>query len=452
MAYKTLYERDRDENPDIYYQERDKANAAGITPYTWSEFMQTYGDVYNANGGGTYTTANQVNAPSNVVNADYSILNSTGVQAVLQQNKDTWSNLNNQYKQLLNAGDAAGAAAAKAERDAVHADQERIRGMAGYVGGTDGSQYITGVNFNTPKEEENQGIFRLYDQYYDNPYGIAGNTGYSSGYASTLDGLVNGILNREAFSYNKDTDPLYQQYADSYTRGGQRAMQDVLAQISARTGGIASSYATGASQQTFNNYMAQLADKVPELYQIRYNEYLNELEQQRADVDMVLGIDNTYYDRYRDTVADQQWQQSFDYNAAVDDRNYNYNANADQRALAQSQVDAILSAGGTPSAQLLQQAGYSSEYAAALQSYYAQQNAPRYVPEEQPAPIVQDEKGPTRPEEWYTDENYVATVKRMLDRQGEYEQMVDLLDTLATEGRLNENQLNELLDYIGVKK
>jgi hypothetical protein len=72
--------------------------------------------------------------------------------------------------------------------------------------------------------------------------------------------------------------------------------------------------------------MAQLADKVPELYQIRYNEYLNELEQQRADVDMVLGIDNTYYDRYRDTVADSQWQQSFDYNAAVDQRDFDYNA------------------------------------------------------------------------------------------------------------------------------
>ena len=36
----------------------------------------------------------------------------------------------------------------------------------------------------------------------------------------------------------------------------------------------------------------------------------------------------------------------------------------------QSQVDAILSAGGTPSAELLEQSGYSQEYANALRNYY----------------------------------------------------------------------------------
>ena len=158
-------------------------------------------------------------------------------------------------------------------------------------------------------------------------------------------------------------------------------MQDVLAQISARTGGMASSYGTSASQQTFNNYMAELADKVPELYQMRYNMYLDELNQKRQDLDTVLGIDDMYYGRYRDTVGDQQWQQQFDYNAYRDSvadsqwqQQYSDSLTSDSRKLAQNQVDAILQAGGTPSAALLQQAGYSNEYAEALMAYYNKKN------------------------------------------------------------------------------
>ena len=106
-------------------------------------------------------------------------------------------------------------------------------------------------------------------------------------------------------------------------------MQDTLAQVSARTGGLASSYAESAAQQTYNNYMAQLADKVPELYQLAYSMYMDELGQDRADLSMLQGLDDTAYGRwsddrnfgynaYRDQVADRQWQQQFDYNASRD--------------------------------------------------------------------------------------------------------------------------------------
>ena len=281
------------------------------------------------------------------------------------------------YKQQYEAAKLAGDQAAM---NAAHEAAQQVRYKYGYSGGVDGNQHNT-IVANT------KGMATEDDDWYGGNAG--GNGGYRNGYQSMIDGLMNGILNREPFSYNKDTDELYQQYKDSYTRGGQRAMQDVLAQVSARTGGLASSYAAGASQQTYNNYMAQLADKVPELYQMRYNMYLNELQQQRADLDMVMGVDNMYYDRYRDTVGDQQWQQQFDYNAYRDtigdqqwQQQFDYAAGRDTmtdnqylQKLAQSQVDAILNVGGTPSAELLAQAGYSGEYASALQNYYAQQAA-----------------------------------------------------------------------------
>ncbi len=70
---------------------------------------------------------------------------------------------------------------------------------------------------------------------------------YVSRYQSQIDSLANGILNRPAFSYDPENDPVYQQYRDSYTRNGQRAMADTLGQVSARTGGLASSYAETAA-------------------------------------------------------------------------------------------------------------------------------------------------------------------------------------------------------------
>jgi hypothetical protein len=103
--------------------------------------------------------------------------------------------------------------------------------------------------------------------------------------------LLNEVNNYKAFSYDKDTDPLYKQYADSYTRSGQRAMNDVMGQLAARTGGIASSYAGAMAQQTYDQYMADLANKVPELQQLAYSMYMD-------DYNKLLGRYDRGYQRY----------------------------------------------------------------------------------------------------------------------------------------------------------
>lgn len=142
-------------------------------------------------------------------------------------------------------------------------------------------------------------------------------------------------------------------------------MQDTLAQVSARTGGLASSYAESAAQQTYNNYMAQLADKVPELYQLAYSMYMDDLTQDRNDLSMLMGLDDTAYGRwsddrnfgynaYRDQVADRQWQQQFDYNASRDqvaDSQWQtqFDYQKAQDALAREDALRKLTSGGTPS-------------------------------------------------------------------------------------------------------
>lgn len=140
---------------------------------------------------------------------------------------------------------------------------------------------------------------------------------YESAYNAKIDQLMNEMLNREKFSYNAETDPLFQQYKNIYTREGNRSMNDTLAAAASGAGGM-SSYAMTAAQQANNYYMAQLGDKVPELQQLAYEMYMNDLGQQRQDINMLLDKDSYDYSQYRDQMNDYKWGTEFNYGAYRD--------------------------------------------------------------------------------------------------------------------------------------
>jgi hypothetical protein len=125
---------------------------------------------------------------------------------------------------------------------------------------------------------------------------------YSSSYKHKIDALTEQILNREAFSYNPKTDKTYQQYAKDYRRYGQMAMEDVLGKVAARTGGMASSYATSASQQAYNGYMSELASKIPELEKLAYSMYLQEGDEMRGNLNILTQLEANEYARHQDAV------------------------------------------------------------------------------------------------------------------------------------------------------
>lgn len=213
---------------------------------------------------------------------------------------------------------------------AAHELAELYRSGLGYSGGEDGSQYIVG------------GADRTGTKGYTGDDGGTGGSGgrgsgsggsggyggsaFTSKYQDPIDQLLYDIFNRDGFSYDYTQDPIYQQYEKAYTRNGQRAMQDTIGQISARTGGLASSWAQSAGQQSYNNFMGELSDKIPELWEMAYSMYMDEGDEMRKDLDTLMGLDATQYDRFaddrdfnyrawRDMVSDNQWQQSFDYDA-----------------------------------------------------------------------------------------------------------------------------------------
>lgn len=181
----------------------------------------------------------------------------------------------------------------------AHDFVENIRSGYGYSGGDDGDSYnrILTDNVNV---------------------GTSVKPSYLSPYQSQLDALYQQISNRPAFSYDYTQDPLYQQYEESYMRNGKRAAADTLAQVSARTGGLASSYAGTASQQAYGNYMSALADKIPELRQAAYNMYVDEGNQLMDRYNLLRGMENDAYGQYQDALG--QWNT---------DRTYNYGVGRD---------------------------------------------------------------------------------------------------------------------------
>ena len=200
---------------------------------------------------------------------------------------------------------------------------------------------------------------------------------YESQWSGTINNLLDQIVNREDFSYDFNADPLYQQYKDQYTKQGKNAMKDTVAQVSNMTGGYGNSYAATAGSQAYQNYLEQLNNKIPELYQMAMNKY-------KMDTDTLMGKynavgsqedrefgqwstkyglwqgdrnyalnayatlfdqdissqtfnsnnwkdDRTYnYNLWRDSVGDDHWNYSTAYQAAKDAQDYDYQLSRDQ--------------------------------------------------------------------------------------------------------------------------
>ena len=96
---------------------------------------------------------------------------------------------------------------------------------------------------------------------------IAGMGSFSYDREGDIQNLQDKITNQQDFSYDAEQDPVYKALRQTAIRDSKRAMEDTLARASVGTGGVPSSYAVAAAQQAADNYMGQLGDAVPTLYQ-----------------------------------------------------------------------------------------------------------------------------------------------------------------------------------------
>ena len=123
-------------------------------------------------------------------------------------------------------------------------------------------------------------------------------------YGADVNKALDDIINRKAFNYDFNGDALYQQYKDMYMRQGKLAMADTMGQAAALNGGYGTSYATSAGQQTYNGYMQQLNNVLPELYQLALQKYQAEGDELTNRYGLLKNQYDTEYGEYRNAVSD----------------------------------------------------------------------------------------------------------------------------------------------------
>lgn len=255
----------------------------------------------------------------------------------------------------LNAKQQYAAAETPEARALINADlEDKRRTLGSYTGGSDGSQYNPILN-QTIEDLTNQltnyqdfsydvttPSFSDYGSYgkeapsYENfvttgaapsfgNYGSFGKTaptfdGYANygeaptfndSYKQQYDQQLNNLSNYKDFSYDYKNDPLYAQYKQAYNREGQRATANALAESAAATGGIPSSYANTAAAQAGNYYAAQLADKIPDLYQIAYQQYADQYNRDQNALNNLMNARNFDFGTYQTSLGQYNADRNF---------------------------------------------------------------------------------------------------------------------------------------------
>lgn len=337
--------------------------------------------------------------------------------------------------------EAANAAGDEAGKQAAHDAAEKIRAKYQYSGGTAGNEY----NKLSGGSSGSSWLDKL------------GNSGYSYDASGKISAALDALLNREAFSYDAANDPLYQQYRKQYTREADRSAEDALGKAAVMTGGMPSTAAVTASQQASDYQMSQLTDKIPELQQLAYSMYMNDLDADRQNLSTLIGLEDNNYNRWldernylyqlaRDQVSDEQYENNLAYQKerdAIEDARYDTEWQYKLQQAAKSASGSGGSGGsgsGAPSMSLstakamakqgiftdevlerLYYEGYTDEYLAKEYDYNPAANEP------------------------YAQGDYLADMDklRLLLAQAKYEEADDLVDSMTAHG-LTETQINSL--------
>ena len=204
---------------------------------------------------------------------------------------------------------------------------------------------------------------------------------YSGKYTRQAEALLGQIISRKPFSYDANSDPLYQIYRDRYIMGGQRAMENAMGQAAQLTGGYGNTYAQTVGQQQYQQYMEGLNDKVPELAQQAHARYQGEGDRLRQSYQLLQGADDAAYGRWADSYnrwsnETQQAQSAYesaydrDYSRYNDQRNYDQQQSHSARQYAYQTAMSVIQTGNVPTDDLLRAAGISRADAELMAAYH----------------------------------------------------------------------------------
>ena len=165
---------------------------------------------------------------------------------------------------------------------------------------------------------------------------------YQSQWKDQADAILYQIQNRNPFSYDASRDPMYRQAVDQYVRLGRQAMMDSAGQAAALTGGYGNSYSQTAAQQTYQDYLQGLTEKLPQFHQMALDQYqargkdlmdrYNALSQREKEA---FGQYQKFVEWFyaRQDRLDDAYERTKDrdYHRYQDQRDYEYNQEKDQK-------------------------------------------------------------------------------------------------------------------------
>jgi hypothetical protein len=281
----------------------------------------------------------------------------------------------------------------------AHDNAEALRKLYGYSGGSAGNEYNKYSTTDSSTEYDyadnvtyNKAMDALSKLEDSKPT-------YAGTYDSQLSDLYDKIVNRDKFSYDVSTDPIYQQYKQQYTTQGNLAMQDTMGQAAALTGGYGSSYSQAVGQQQYDAYLQQLNDVIPTLYENAYDRYSQEGTDLQNQYSMLGDLSDREYNKYADALSAWQTERNYQQGVASDAYTQGYNNWYNSQQLQQAQkewdltqeqwaqdqteyadsqkataysnlVTLISNTGYSPTEDELTAAGMSASEAAAWLSYY----------------------------------------------------------------------------------
>ena len=337
--------------------------------YTYNQFLDA------ANSSGLYNKFSAYDLELAQANPD--------IGMGLLSAKQDWETANN-------AGDSAAKAAANARAEALRSNAYNTAGITSYTGGSWGNEYnpianpyptptvqvptldsylqpatqvsVPQISASTPTYTPIQTPSFDASAYAVDPYNSAYKDKineilaqlearedftwdktapeYQNRYDEQIQQALGGVTNYGEFSYDKNTDPVYQAVAQQYRREGDRAARNALAAAATRSGGANSSAAIAASQQAQNAYGAALSDRVAQLYADAYSRYNDTFNRNVTALNALQDAESRDYDKFLTALGQYNTDRNFALDAYTTNLNklqgiYNAYLNADQNAFSQ---------------------------------------------------------------------------------------------------------------------
>lgn len=197
---------------------------------------------------------------------------------------------------------------------------------------------LAGISMNyTPSAQVQQALGYLNQVQGERPGAWNGGN-----FLDDVQAIYQKIMDREPFSYDMNSDVLYQQYRDQYVDLGRMAMMDTMGQAAGLTGGYGSSYAQAVGQQQYNAYLQRLNDVLPELYGMALDTY----NSQGQDLYNQASLANQMYQNEYGEWADSynRWLSEYQmaYGMYADERSFDYGTYADQVNLEYNKASSLL--------------------------------------------------------------------------------------------------------------